>query len=67
MQYEKAARIGVAIWDYDSNDKRVKVQESIVQQRVQEAERYRREDGRGGVEMTVGGIYANQGGHSCLD
>ena len=39
MQYEKAEQLGVAVWDYDSNGKRVKVQEAIVQQRIQEAER----------------------------
>ena len=31
------------------------------------ARKDRREDGTGGVEMTVGGINANLRGHSCLD
>ncbi len=43
MQYEKAEQLGVAVWDYDSNGKWVKFQEAIVQQRVLEAERFRRE------------------------
>ncbi len=38
MQYEKTEQQGVAVWDYDNNGKRVKVQEAIVQQRIQEAE-----------------------------